>query len=143
MLNVKASSQDTIGAMLTRAASANGHAQAGGVFSIECRDSEGNLKWSEALHNLVVNVGLQDMNSKYFSGSSYTATWYIGLYGAAASNNPAAADTMSSHAGWTEIVHQLGFSCGVHHQRNCHRWRRVFDQQQHQEWYDRYPVLRF
>lgn len=104
MLNDKASSQDIIGAMLTRAAGADGHAKAGGVFTIECRDSEGNLKWSEDLHNLVVNVGLQDMNAKYFSGSSYTAAWYIGLYGAAASNNPAATDTASSHAGWTEIV---------------------------------------
>ena len=104
MLNDKASSQDTIGAMLTRASSAEGHAQAGGVFSIECRDSEGNLKWSEALHNLVVNVGLQDMNTKYFSGTTYTATWYIGLYGAGASNTPNASDTAASHAGWTEIV---------------------------------------
>jgi hypothetical protein len=104
MLNDKASSQDIIGALLTRAASSDGHAQAGGVFSIECRDSEGNLKWSEALHNLVVNVGLQDMNAKYFSGSSYTAAWYIGLYGAGASNTPNAGDTAASHAGWTEIV---------------------------------------
>jgi len=31
-------------------------------------------------------------------------TWYLGLYGARASNTPAAADTMSSHAGWTEVV---------------------------------------
>ena len=50
----------------------------------------------------MVNVGLQDMNAKYFSGSSYTAAWYIGIYGAAASNTPAAGDTMSSHGGWTE-----------------------------------------
>lgn len=104
MLNDKASSQDVIGAMLTRAASVDGHAQAGGVFSIECRDFEGKLKWSKALHNLVVNEGLQDMNTKYFSGSAYTATWFIGLYGAAASNNPAASDTAASHAGWTEVV---------------------------------------
>ena len=104
MLNDKASSQDTIGAMLERAAGADGHAKAGGVFTIECRDAEGNLKWSEDLHNLVVNVGLQDMNAKYFTGSSYTAAWYIGLYGAAASNNPAASDTAASHAGWTEIT---------------------------------------
>ena len=104
MLNDRASSQDTVGAMLTRAASADGHAKAGGVFTLECRDSNGNLKWSEALPNLVVNVGLQDMNAKYFAGSSYTATWYIGLYGAAASNNPAAGDTSASHAGWTEVV---------------------------------------
>jgi len=104
MLNIEASSSDTIGAMLTRAASADGHAKAGGVFTIECHDSEGNLKWSEALPNLVVNVGLQDMNAQYFKGSAYTAAWYIGLYGAASSNNPAASDTASSHAGWTEIV---------------------------------------
>jgi hypothetical protein len=44
------------------------------------------------------------MNAKYFTGSAYTAAWYIGLYGAGASNTPAAADTMSSHAGWTEVV---------------------------------------
>jgi hypothetical protein len=44
------------------------------------------------------------MNAKYFSGSGYTATWFIGLYGAAASNNPAASDTASSHAGWTEVT---------------------------------------
>jgi hypothetical protein len=44
------------------------------------------------------------MNAKYFTGSAYTAAWYIGLYGAGASNTPAASDTMSSHAGWTEIT---------------------------------------
>jgi hypothetical protein len=43
------------------------------------------------------------------AGSALTSvtaitTWYIGLYGAGASNTPAAADTMSSHAGWTEVV---------------------------------------
>jgi hypothetical protein len=104
MLNDKASSQDTIGAMLTRAAGTDSHAKAGGVFTLECRDSEGNIKWVEDIHNLVVNVGLQDMNTQYFKGSTYTAAWYIGLYGAASSNNPAAGDTASSHAGWTEIT---------------------------------------
>ena len=78
--------------------------KAGGVFTVQCFDSEGNLKWSEEKHNLVVNVGLKDMNDKYFTGSAYTAAWYIGLYGAAASNNPAAGDTMASHAGWTEVT---------------------------------------
>lgn len=78
--------------------------KAGGVFTVQCFDSEGNLKWSEENHNLVVNVGLKDMNDKYFSGSGYTAAWYIGLYGAAASNDPAAGDTMASHSGWTEVT---------------------------------------
>ena len=82
----------------------NEKVKAGGVFTVQCFDKEGNLKWTEENHNLVVNVGLQDMNTKYFSGSSYTAAWYIGLYGAGASNTPAASDTRSSHAGWTEVV---------------------------------------
>ena len=78
--------------------------KAGGVFTVQCFDSEGNLKWSEEKHNLVVNVGLKDMNDKYFTGSAYTASWFIGVYGAGASNNPAAGDTAASHAGWTEVT---------------------------------------
>jgi hypothetical protein len=79
-------------------------AKAGGVFTVQCFDKDGQLKWQAQEHNLVVNVGLKDMNEKYFTGSGYTAAWYLGLYGAAATNDPAAGDTMSSHAGWTEIT---------------------------------------
>ncbi len=78
--------------------------KAGGVFIAKCYDSEGNLKWESKTPNLVVNQGLQDMNAKYFLGSGYTAAWYIGIYGAAASNNPAAGDTAALHAGWTEVT---------------------------------------
>jgi len=78
--------------------------KAGGVFKVVCHDSQGNFKWEAESHNLVVNVGLQDMNTKYFTGTSYTAAWYIGLYGAGASNTPNANDTASSHGGWTEVT---------------------------------------
>jgi len=78
--------------------------KAGGVFTVQCFDKDGQLKWQAQEHNLVVNVGLKDMNEKYFTGSSYTALWYLGLYGAGASNTPAAGDTMASHAGWTEVT---------------------------------------
>ena len=84
--------------------SSNEALSAKGRFTVECFDKDGNLKWKEENDNLVVNVGLQDMNTKYFSGSSYTAAWYIGLYGSGSTNNPAAGDTMSSHAGWTEVT---------------------------------------
>ena len=102
MLNDKAKSTDTAAASV--GATPQAAAKAGGVFHVQCHDAQGNLKWEAKEHNLVVNVGLQDMNTKYFTGSGYTATWYLGLYGAAASNNPAAGDTMSSHAGWTEVT---------------------------------------
>lgn len=99
-----AKSSDSVGGAVIRDNGAAEKTRAGGVFRVECRDKDGNIKWTAEKHNLVVNVGLQDMNAKYFTGSSYTAAWYIGLYGAAASNNPAAGDTMSSHAGWTEVT---------------------------------------
>ena len=104
MLIENAKSVDTVTASLERLSSSKEQASAKGVYRLECRDADGNLKWDQDISNLVVNAGLQDMNSKYFTGSSYTAAWYIGLYGAAASNNPAASDTASSHAGWTEIT---------------------------------------
>ena len=103
MLINKAKSVDEAVASITKSDGAKEGIRGGGVFRIECRDSEGSLKWAAESENLVVNVGLQDMNTKYFSGAAYTAAWFIGLYGAAASNNPAASDTAASHAGWTEI----------------------------------------
>ena len=107
MLIDKSRSSDAIGSTVTQGGGVGAAIKGGGVFAVQCFDSEGNLKWEASTPNLVVNVGLKDMNDKYFSGSGYTAAWYIGLYGAAASNNPAAGDTMSSHAGWTE---ETGYS---------------------------------
>ncbi len=76
---------------------------AGGVFTVTCYDSEGNQKWVEIAPNLVVNTGLQDMNTKYFTGSAYTAAWFIGLVnGNAASTTYSGGDTLATHAGWTE-----------------------------------------
>ena len=104
MFNERAKSADAVGAAITSLLNAKSEATACGVYRVECRDKDGNLKWFAESDNLVVNGGLQDMNAKYFTGSSYTAAWYLGLYGAASSNNPAASDTASSHAGWTEIT---------------------------------------
>jgi hypothetical protein len=104
MFNDKTTSTDQMTAGLTMGTRSGEKAAATGVYTIQCFDAQGNLKWEAKSKNLVVNVGLQDMNAKYFTGSAYTAAWYIGLYGAGASNTPAASDTMSSHAGWTEIV---------------------------------------
>lgn len=85
------------------------HSKAGGVFHVQCFDSAGNLKWEDQMHNLVVNVGLQDMNDKYFKGSSYTAAFYLGLVtGPGSGTTYAAADTLASHAGWTEFTNYSG-----------------------------------
>jgi hypothetical protein len=78
--------------------------KAGGVYILKCLDKAGNLKWEVKSHNLVVNEGLAYMNEAALGGGSQITTWYLGLYGAASSNSPAAGDTMSSHAGWTEVT---------------------------------------
>jgi hypothetical protein len=78
--------------------------KAGGVYRIECFNKDGELKWFVEDHNLVVNEGLQYMNAAALTGGSVSTTWYLGLYGAGASNTPAAGDTMASHSGWTEVT---------------------------------------
>lgn len=104
MSNEKAKSSDLVGGNVAKNSGAENKLRAGGVFTVECRDKDGNLKWVEKSKNLVVNVGLADMNTQYFTGSGYTAAWYVGIYGPASSNDPSSADTMASHAGWTEVT---------------------------------------
>jgi hypothetical protein len=104
MFNEKAKSVDSVATTVISGTAVQNQIKGGGVFSVECRDKDGNIKWTAESPNLVVNVGLKDMNDKYFSGSTYTATWYLGLYGAGSTNDPAAGDTMASHAGWTEVT---------------------------------------
>jgi hypothetical protein len=83
--------------------------RAGGVFHVQCVDKDGNVKWEESVHNLVVNEGLQEMNTKFFKGNNYTAALYLGLIeGPGAGNTYAAADTLASHAGWVEFVNYSG-----------------------------------
>jgi hypothetical protein len=104
MLKDKSKACDRANAAVVSGSASVERVQAGGVFTFQCFDKEGNLKWEDKAHNLVVNEGLQDMNQKYFTGVTYTATWYIGLYGAAATNDPTANDTAASHPGFTEIT---------------------------------------
>lgn len=82
---------------------------AGGVFVVECVGADGQVKWTDTFHNLVVNQGLQDMNTQYFAGSAYTAAWYLGLVeGPGAGNSYAAGNTLASHVGWTETAAYSG-----------------------------------
>ena len=109
MFKDEARSSDAITAGLVAKTSSSTAAQAGGVYHIQCRDKNGNLKWEESMHNLVVNEGLQDMNTKYFKGSTYTAAFFLGLVtGPGSGTTFAAGDTLASHAGWTEFTNYSG-----------------------------------
>jgi hypothetical protein len=73
----------------------------GGIFTVTCYDKNGNIKWKEETHNLVVNEGLDHILEVIFIGGSAYSNFYIGLV----SSNPviSAGDTLASHSGWSEI----------------------------------------
>jgi hypothetical protein len=105
----KTHAEDSVSCVIERQADVFSKAKAAGVFRVECFDQHGNLKWTEVFPNLVVNEGLKDMNDKYFSGSGYTAAWYLGLVQGPASGTAfAAGDTLASHIGWTEDTAYTG-----------------------------------
>jgi hypothetical protein len=75
-----------------------------GSYHVECRDAEGKLKWEETIPNLVNAVGKQLMFDTLLKGAAYTVVGpFLGLI-ATTSPTFAAADTMVTHAGWTEYV---------------------------------------
>jgi len=100
----KTKATDIVSSGMTCNTKASEGAQATGLFEIKCHDKDGNLKWEAQSKNLVVNVGLAYMAGTALTSTTQITSFFLGLYGAGASNTPAAADTMSSHAGWTEVV---------------------------------------
>lgn len=77
-----------------------------GYYQATCYDKDGNIKWQDVAPNLVTAVGKQALFDFYFGatgtgGGTASGANYIGLAGGAGTY--AAADTMASHAGWTEV----------------------------------------
>jgi len=70
-------------------------------YEAVCRDAFGNIKWIAHEHNLVVTAGLNKLIDACFKTGLTTPAWYLGLK---STGTPNAADTMSSHATWTELV---------------------------------------
>lgn len=82
---------------------------AGGVYTVECVGADGQIKWVDSFHNLVMNGGLANMNGVYFAGGSQSSTWYLGLVtGPGSGTTYAAGDTLASHSGWTENTDYTG-----------------------------------
>lgn len=114
MSTEKSLAQDVVSAGITVRPQSTESVGAGGIYTVVCHDANGNFKWTDTFHNLVVNQGLQDMNSKYFSGSGYTAAWYLGLVtGPGTGTTYSATDTLASHGatgsgGWTENTNYAG-----------------------------------
>lgn len=78
----------------------------GTIYDIECFSPEGELKWAEHVHNLITTEGFNDLLTKYFKGSTYTAAWYVGLIDNAGFSAIAAGDTaaqINGSNGWAEL----------------------------------------
>lgn len=74
-----------------------------GHFVSECYGPDGELKWRDVFANTVVTVGKNAMLDAALAGSAYTVTGpFMGLISSSGYSAISAADTMASHAGWTE-----------------------------------------
>lgn len=91
-------------ASLVAATGANEMLSITGDYTVECVGADGQVKWTEEIKNLVVTVGKNFMLDTTFSGSTYSAAWYLGLVNGASSPTYNAADTMASHSGWSEFT---------------------------------------
>lgn len=101
--------QDVVSAGLIANKTATEQVGAGGVYTVECVAPDGTVKWTDSFPNLVMNEGVQYMNTQTFKGAAYTAAWYLGLVtGPGSGTTFAAGDTLVTHAGWTESAAYAG-----------------------------------
>jgi len=77
-----------------------------GKFRFECFDKDGKLKWEKEADNAATDEGLNSVLNVYFHAVTQISTWYIGLI--TGTGTLAAADTLASHAGWTEGTDYTG-----------------------------------
>jgi len=90
---------DFVDATVTRNAGSTEQVNVDGVYTAECYDAAGNLKWSDVIENLTTNVGRASLNDAYL-GNSAAGAIVMGLKG---TGTAAYTDTQSSHAGWLEV----------------------------------------
>ena len=103
------SAKDQVSASLVTRPGLGETVGAGGVYTVECVGPDGQVKWADSFHNLVMNGGLANMNGAYLAGSAQSTTWYLGLVtGPGSGTTFAAGDTLASHAGWTESTSYTG-----------------------------------
>jgi hypothetical protein len=65
-------------------------------------DPRGRLKSEDWGHNLITNTALNDVLNEYIRGTTQITAWYMSLVDNSGFSAFAAADTASSHAGWSE-----------------------------------------
>lgn len=79
-----------------------------GKFHVEHYDKDGNLKGTYDLPNGITTEGKNKLLDVFFHAVTQITTWYIGLIDNSGWSAESAADTLASHAGWTEFTTYTG-----------------------------------
>ncbi len=90
---------DTVDATVVRGAGQTEAVGLEGVYTAECYDAQGNLKWSDNIKNITTNVGRAAMNDAYL-GNTAGGAIVMGLKGA---GTAVVGDTQASHGSWLEV----------------------------------------
>lgn len=75
--------------------------RATGHYLVKCIGADGQVKWVEEIQNLVTTLGKNSLLDVGLGGSTFTA-FKLGLVDGGSTPTYNVADTMASHAGWTE-----------------------------------------
>lgn len=103
MEHERAQAADATDCTVTRAVGISEAALATGKYEFVCFGPDGVEKWRDTIDNVVTTVGRNLALDSYLGGSGYTVTGpFMGLISSVGWSAVSAADTMSSHAGWTE-----------------------------------------
>ena len=104
MQSEKINATDNSGASLVCGGKIEESANATGVYTVTCVGADGQVKWADTFDNTVVTVGKALLLNAMFAGTTPLTTWFLGLVDGATTPTYSVADTMASHAGWSENV---------------------------------------
>lgn len=115
----KANAQASAGGSLTRGAGVGENAHAEGFYTVECIDKDGNIRWTDTIHNVVTTEGKNAALTHFLKGSAFTTVVRMGLIGNTSYTAPDAADvasainTTGSANGWNEATSGVCASRGT------------------------------
>jgi hypothetical protein len=66
----------------------------GFVYDFECVDANGNVKWTETVHNIIPADAMNYILSSALNNASRYTTWYVGIY--ANNYTPVTGETMTT-----------------------------------------------
>ena len=101
-MDEKANAIENAQASIGRSGGMEEAAKAQGYFTVQCFDSQGRLKWQDIASNTVTTVGKNYALDGYLQTAVTIVGPFMGLISSTSFSAIAAADTMTSHAGWLE-----------------------------------------